>query len=35
VKATCDPDNYASIRVLEKIGFKRTKETEESIFWTY
>jgi [ribosomal protein S5]-alanine N-acetyltransferase len=35
VVATCNPDNFASIRVLEKIGFKRTKETDESIFWTY
>lgn len=35
IVATCDPDNLASIRVLEKIGFKRTKQTEESIFWVY
>lgn len=35
VVATCDPDNIASIRVLEKIGFKRTKQTKESVFWTY
>lgn len=33
--ATCNPDNFASIRVLEKIGFKRTNELEESIFWSY
>jgi [ribosomal protein S5]-alanine N-acetyltransferase len=35
VIATCNPDNVASIRVLEKIGFKRTKQTVESIYWSF
>ncbi len=35
VEATCDPDNIASKRVLEKIGFRITKETKDSIYWAY
>ncbi|WP_404331668.1 GNAT family N-acetyltransferase [Mesobacillus maritimus] len=35
VVATCNPDNDASIRVLEKTGFKQTMQTEESIYWFY
>ncbi|MCM3587442.1 GNAT family N-acetyltransferase [Mesobacillus maritimus] len=35
VIATCHPENLASIRVLEKIGFHVTKQTEESIYWEY
>ena len=32
VVATCNPDNIASIRVLEKIGFIVTNKTEDNIF---
>lgn len=35
VVATCNPDNFASIRVLEKIGFHITKKTDEKFYWTY
>lgn len=35
VIATCDPDNFASIRVLEKIGFHITQKTEDKFYWTY
>lgn len=35
VVATCNPDNFASIRVLEKIGFKITNKTEEKIYWEF
>ncbi|WP_053220301.1 GNAT family N-acetyltransferase [Virgibacillus senegalensis] len=35
VMASCDPDNAASIRVLEKIGFQQTIQTDDSIYWLY
>lgn len=35
VKATCDTDNIASKRVLEKIGFQATKKDEKKIYWHY
>ncbi|WP_077622867.1 GNAT family N-acetyltransferase [Sediminibacillus massiliensis] len=35
VMATCDPDNIASIRVLEKIGFHATERTKETIYWQF
>jgi [ribosomal protein S5]-alanine N-acetyltransferase len=35
VIATCNPDNFASIRVLEKIGFKITHKTEDKYFWAF
>ncbi len=35
VMASCDPDNAPSIRVLEKIGFERTVQTDDSIYWLY
>jgi RimJ/RimL family protein N-acetyltransferase len=33
VVAKCDPDNAASIRVLEKIGMQRCGESEEELLW--
>jgi [ribosomal protein S5]-alanine N-acetyltransferase len=35
VIATCDPDNFASIRVLEKVGFHIINKTKEKLFWDY
>ncbi|SDJ85655.1 GNAT family N-acetyltransferase [Sediminibacillus albus] len=35
VMASCDPDNIASIRTLEKIGFQQTITTDDSIYWLY
>ncbi len=35
VIATCDLDNYASIRVLEKIGFKVSNKTESKYHWIF
>jgi ribosomal-protein-alanine N-acetyltransferase len=34
VIAACNPDNFASIQVLEKIGFKITNKTEDKFYWT-
>jgi len=34
VVATCNPDNIASIRVLEKIGLHITNKTKEKIYWS-
>ncbi|MFP8784258.1 GNAT family N-acetyltransferase [Planococcus plakortidis] len=33
VTAECYEDNVASIRVLEKLGFERTAQTKELVFW--
>ncbi|QGQ44978.1 GNAT family N-acetyltransferase [Metabacillus sediminilitoris] len=33
--ATCNSDNFASIRVLEKIGFHITKKSADKLYWTY
>lgn len=35
VIATCKPDNFKSIRVLEKIGFQITNKTEDKYYWSY
>ncbi len=35
VVASCDPDNAASIRTLERIGFRRTGEADGQIQWQY
>jgi [ribosomal protein S5]-alanine N-acetyltransferase len=35
VVATCNPDNFASIRVLEKIGFRITNKTNAKIYWSF
>ena len=35
VIATCNPDNFASIRVLEKIGFNITQKTKDKLYWSY
>lgn len=35
VVATFNPDNFASIRVLEKIGFRITNKTNDKIYWSY
>lgn len=35
VVATCYPDNFASIRVLEKIGFHITQKSDDKFFWSY
>jgi [ribosomal protein S5]-alanine N-acetyltransferase len=35
VIATCNPDNFASIRVLEKIRFHVTKKTKDKLYWVY
>jgi ribosomal-protein-alanine N-acetyltransferase len=35
VVASCDPDNAASIRTLERIGFRRTGEADGQIRWRY
>lgn len=33
ITASCSDDNYPSIRVLEKAGFKQTKSKENKIYW--
>jgi ribosomal-protein-alanine N-acetyltransferase len=33
VVAKCDPDNYASVRVLEKIGMQRVGDTSGQLLW--
>ncbi|WP_112179716.1 MULTISPECIES: GNAT family N-acetyltransferase [Paraliobacillus] len=35
VVATSDPDNIASKRVLEKSGFHKVKQTNDTIYWLY
>lgn len=35
VVATCDPDNFASIKVLEKIGFIITNKTVDKFYWEF
>lgn len=35
VIATCDTDNFASKKVLEKIGFHITNTTEEKLYWSF
>ncbi|WP_342214697.1 GNAT family N-acetyltransferase [Peribacillus sp. TH27] len=35
VIATCDTDNFASKRVLKKIGFHKTNTTEDKLYWSY
>ena len=35
VIATCDTDNFASKRVLKKIGFHITNTTEDKHYWSY
>ena len=35
VVAGCDRDNAASVRTLERIGFRRTGEAERRIRWRY
>jgi [ribosomal protein S5]-alanine N-acetyltransferase len=35
ITATCNQDNYASIRVLEKIGFHIVNKSKEKYFWEY
>ena len=33
VIAKCDPNNYPSVRVLEKIGMKRVGDVDEQVLW--
>jgi ribosomal-protein-alanine N-acetyltransferase len=33
VIAKCDPDNYPSVRVLEKIGMQRVGDTDGQLLW--
>lgn len=35
VKAACNPDNIASKRVLEKIGFQVSKQDRNKLYWLY
>ena len=35
VVASCDNDNVASIRTLERIGFRRTSEADGQVRWRY
>lgn len=33
--AECLPDNFASIRVLEKLGLQRTVEQQDMLYWEF
>lgn len=35
IVAGCDSDNAPSIRILERLGFRRTRETNVEIRWRY
>ena len=35
IVAGCDADNAASIRTLERVGFRRTGEAEGRVLWEY
>jgi ribosomal-protein-alanine N-acetyltransferase len=35
VAAECLPDNWASIRVLEKLGMQRVAEHEDMLYWEF
>lgn len=35
VVATSDLDNFASKRVLEKTGFRKLEQTDDTIYWLY
>jgi RimJ/RimL family protein N-acetyltransferase len=33
IVAKCDPDNFPSMRVLEKIGMKRVGQSDGQLLW--